>query len=291
MRVSETMRYAQVARSLGSLAGRQAEAARRASTGQRVGRPSADPIAAAELVRIEAALRRTQTHQTTIRDVSGDAQLAEGVLAEAGDVFLRLRELAMQAANDSLGAAERDGIADEVAELRSQLIGIANTKGARGYIFAGHQIDAEPFSAAGVFSGDDGAHNVEVGDGVTSRVNVSGAQAFTAAGGVDIFAELTSFEAALRANDTAAIASSLTPLDASRDQLLAARADAGLITSRLDVASAVLDRSELALTEQSSVVGDADAFSSIGELSQVSSTIEQAIAVARTTLNTSLARF
>src|ERR1700755_391776 len=102
MRITENMRYNQVARSLQSLAQRQADAAKRASTGQRVTAPSDDPIAAAGLTRLSAAKAENEGYQKTVANTRGEAELAEGTLGEAGDVFARANEIAVQGANGTL---------------------------------------------------------------------------------------------------------------------------------------------------------------------------------------------
>jgi flagellar hook-associated protein 3 FlgL len=285
------MRFIAVSRSLENLSSRQLEAARQASTGIRINAPSTDPVGASELLRVDSALARTRGYQETIKTARGDLELTEGTLDEAGTLLQRVREIAMQGSNGSLDASGRAMLADEIAQLREHLIGLANTKGSNGYVLAGNRTDTSPFSATGAFSGDDGIHRVEIGDGVTSRINVSGAQAFTAAGGTDVFATLDGLETALRANDSTAVAATLTGIDASHSQVLNARADAGLLLNRLDTAGSALDHSALVLAARHSDVGDADALEAFTNLSAVTSSIEQAIAVARTTLNTELNRF
>jgi len=112
MRISDNMRYDTVGRSLSELSTRQAKASQVASSGQRVEAPSDDPVAAAELVRLSAAQTHTKQLQSTVSTVKSDAQLSEGVLGEAGDALARLHEIAVQGANDTLGAPERASLAD-----------------------------------------------------------------------------------------------------------------------------------------------------------------------------------
>ena len=81
-------------------------------------------------------------------------------------------------------------------------------------------------------------------------------------------------------------------LDRSKQQLTGARAGAGLLINRLDTADAAVDTGKLSLTEHRSHVGDADAFEAYSQLMSLSSSIEQAIAVAKNTLNlSSVSRF
>jgi flagellin len=55
------------------------------------------------------------------------AQTAEGALQESGNILQRIRQLAIQSANDSNSAADRKALQAEVSQLTSELNRIANT--------------------------------------------------------------------------------------------------------------------------------------------------------------------
>lgn len=292
MRVTDNLRFFNVQKNLTSLSSRQASVAQQAATGMRINAPSDDAAGASELVRIDSELQRMDSYKRSIGTARDDATLVESTLGAASGLFDRARELAMQGANGTLGANERSILAQEIKELREQLTDLANTKGTRGYLFAGSQVDTPPFDSSGNFVGDRVAQRVETGPGVTLQVNADGATAFTGVGGQDTFAALSSLEAALLANDPAATSASLSTLDAAKQQLTSARASAGLLINRLDTSDAAVDTGKLSLTEKRSHVGDADAFESYSQLMNLSSSIEQAIAVAKNTLSiSSLSRF
>jgi flagellar hook-associated protein 3 FlgL len=291
MRVSENMRYDAVSRNLGDLASRQADAAQKASSGQRVSAPSDDPAAAAELTRLSAAKAKNQAYQSAVSSVRSDAELAEGALGEAGDTLARVRELAMQGANDSLAASDRASLADEVASLKQHLVSLANTQGANGYLFGGTQTNAAPFSSSGGFNGNDADHEVEISAGVVVRANASGAQAFTAAGGTDVFATMDALEAALRSNSQSSVSGTLAAIDASRSQVTQARAASGLMLDRLTATDSALSKADETLASSTKAVGDADPYSTYSDLTKLSSALEQAIAVARVTLTPGGQRF
>jgi flagellar hook-associated protein 3 FlgL len=285
MRITENMRYDMVGRSLSDLSSRQAKATQVASSGQRVQNPSDDPVAAAELVRLSAAQAHTAEFQKTTASVKSDAQTAEGVLGEAGDTLARLHEIAIQGANATLGASERASLADEVKTLKANLVGLANTKGTQGYLFGGTRTDASPFDATGAFSGNDDAHLVEVAPGVSVRANASGASAFTAAGGTDVFATVDSLETALRANDSTAISGTLDQVEAARAQVTNSRAESGLLMDRMDSTDSALSQASLNLSTRTVAVGQADPYQSYSDLTRLNNALTQAVSVARTTLN------
>jgi flagellar hook-associated protein 3 FlgL len=287
MRVTEGMRYAQVTRNLAQLSSQQQAASERAATGLRVTAPSVDPIAAAELARARASQSQIAARQAAITSVRGDAELAEGALAQAGDLLARAKEITVQAANGSLGASDRAALALEVKGIKEALVGIGNTRGTRGYLFGGNQTTSAPFSAAGVFSGDDLTQSVDIGNSSPTVVSQSGAKAFTLAGGRDLFADLDSLYAALNANDQSAVAAQLDNIDAGQKQLLAVRADAGLTLNRLDASAAILDSFDTLNQKRSQDIGAADPIEAYSSLTQLGQALQRSVAVAQQILGTS----
>jgi flagellar hook-associated protein 3 FlgL len=292
MRITDGMREPDIRRNLSGLTARHADATRRALTGRAVNSPSSDPAAAAELARNRITKAAQEAGQDSLKRARGDLELAEGVLAEAGDLFQQARELAMQGANGSLDASQRSTLAKQVGQLKEQLVAIANTKGSNGFLFAGSKTNAAPFSVAGAFSGDDVDHVVDLGSGTPTAVGASGARAFTAAGGRDVFADLDALASALANNDPAATSATLTGLDASREQLMTVQAESGLRLARLDTSEAVMERMSLALAERDDAVAGADPYAAYTDMVSLQQSLEQAVAVARKVLDLgSLFRF
>jgi flagellar hook-associated protein 3 FlgL len=285
MRITDNMRFDTVQRSLSTLRSRQSTLTGQISSGSKINSPSDDPVAAARLTRLAAQAARTADYRATIDTVRSDLQLSEGSLAAASDLMVRAKELALQGANGSLTAEDRRTLAHEVATLEVQFISTANARGARGFLFSGNNTDTAALSATGDYQGDSAEHEVEISPGVTAAVSVTGSEAFTAAGGVDAFATLTALRQALESGDGAAVAATLGNLESSRAQIVRVQAKTGLIMNRLDSSEEALSVTALELERRRGEIGDVDPFSALSELSQLSTTLEQAIAVARTTLN------
>jgi len=285
MRVTEQMRYDSVSNNLSQLSARQAKAAQEAQTGLRVNLPSDDPIAAAQLARLSASQSQVTARRATITSVRGDAELAESQLQQASDLMATAKEIAMQGGNGALGASERATLALQVKDLKDQLVGVANSRGASGYLFAGSATETKPFSDAGAFSGNDDAHVVDIGNSTPSTVNASGAKAFTAAGGRDVFADLDALYTALTNNDAAAVAASLDGLDTSRSQITNAQAAVGLTLNKLDASDSVQSALDLQNSKSISDVGAADPAKAYSTLMQLNNALQQSVAVSKSILD------
>jgi flagellar hook-associated protein 3 FlgL len=148
----------------------QAELARtqlQVSTGQRVLRPSDDPVAAARILGLDTALERNAQYQDNADAARNRLSLEESALGGAGDLLQRVRELALQANNATQSAETRAAIAVEIRQLGDELLRIANSQDGGGqYLFAGYATKTEPFARAptGVsYLGDQGQRLLQVG--------------------------------------------------------------------------------------------------------------------------------
>jgi len=280
MRVTEGMKYSQVLSNLANITSQHAKASQEAATGVRIGKPSDDPIAAAELARLSASSSQTKAHLSTINTVRGDAELTESTLDGAADIFTRLKEIALQASNGELSADDRKTMSVEVAGLKDSLLQLANARGTRGYLFSGSQVATAAFDPTGVFQGDDAAHVVQIGNSSPTAVSTSGAEAFVVAGGRNVFSDLQSLATALSANDLGAIRQSIDDVGASQTQLMNARARSGMVLSKLDASESVLSSLD---TEQQkrAQIGAADPYESYTRVTSLAQSLERAISVSR----------
>jgi flagellar hook-associated protein 3 FlgL len=76
----------------------------------------------------------------------GLLQSQDNALASANDILVRAQELATQGANETNGAEERRLIAQELYELRTHLVNLANTQYQGRYVFSGNADDTPAFS-------------------------------------------------------------------------------------------------------------------------------------------------
>ncbi|WP_349343300.1 flagellar hook-associated protein FlgL [Marinobacter sp. MMG032] len=153
------------------------------STGQRVNKPSDDPVAAARILKLDQELSRVETYQRNVDLADNRLKQEESTLESSIDVIQRIRELTVQAGNGSLSANDRRSISSELEERLGQLANIANTRDASGeYIFSGFQGSVKAFeqdaSGSWVYQGDEGQRVLEIDDGVTVPISDNGKDIF-----------------------------------------------------------------------------------------------------------------
>lgn len=153
------------------------------STGQRVNKPSDDPVAAARILKLDQELSRVETYQRNVDLAENRLNQEESALESSIDVIQRIRELTVQAGNGSLSANDRRSISSELEERLGQLANIANTRDASGeYIFSGFQGSVKAFEqnefGNWTYQGDEGQRVLEIDDGVTVPISDNGKDIF-----------------------------------------------------------------------------------------------------------------
>lgn len=290
MRITEAMSLNNVMEAESRASERLAQLTQMASSGLKVSQPSDDPAAYASIVQRDAQIATVQARSSAATTAAGDLDLAGNVLDQATTLMQQARALAVEGANGTQSAASLAGIATQVDSLRQQLIGLANTHGSNGYLFGGTKSNAPPFDASGNYLGNAGVTHVEIADGVLAVSNASGSQAFTAAGGRNVFADLQALSTALSTNNAAGIQASVANLDASHAQLLAAQVDTGERAGRLHSASSAMTAALTQMQTSLASVQDADEATTISDMQATQTAYEAALQVNKQILSLALAQ-
>ncbi|MCW8883772.1 MAG: flagellar hook-associated protein FlgL [Motiliproteus sp.] len=153
------------------------------STGKKILQPSDDPIAAAQILKLNREIARFDKFEDNIDVASRRLELEETVLDQVDIAADRMKELTIQAGSATLTDADRSFIAEEVRQLQDHIAGLMNTQDAQGeYLFAGSKAKTPPFVEQGdgsfIYQGDDGQRFIQVGAEVQVASNDSGRAIF-----------------------------------------------------------------------------------------------------------------
>ena len=99
----------------------------RLATGSRIVNASDDPAGLAISDNMNATIRSLSQATRNAQDGISLIQVFEGGTTEISNMLVRIRELAMQSANDTLGEKERNMLSNEVVELKSEITRVAKT--------------------------------------------------------------------------------------------------------------------------------------------------------------------
>jgi flagellin len=96
------------------------------SSGMRINSAADDAAGLAISERMKSQTRSLSQAERNANDGISALQTAEGALNENSGVLVRMRELAMQSANGTLGASDRSALQTEFGQLRSEIDRISN---------------------------------------------------------------------------------------------------------------------------------------------------------------------
>lgn len=119
-------------RNLGKTQGMLNKSLQRLSSGLRINSAKDDAAGLAIATRMSSQVRGLNQAARNANDGISMAQTAEGALQESTNILQRIRELAVQSANDTNTASDRLSLNAEVSQLKSELDRIAQTTSFNG---------------------------------------------------------------------------------------------------------------------------------------------------------------
>ncbi len=125
------------------------------ATGKKIHRPSDDPVLASKVLARRTDLSELEQYSKNTRDAIGWLEITEKALEDNGNIFQRVRELTVQAANGINTAEDTQKIKLEIENMKEQLISNANTTFAGRYIFSGFETDKKLMN-------EDGTYNIDI---------------------------------------------------------------------------------------------------------------------------------
>lgn len=120
------------------------------ATGLRVERPSDDPVAVANTMKIKDQGVQLKQYEDNMDDALSWMRITDTTMNSMNQVLQRGKTLAIQGDNDTLSEQERAYLAEEVGQLAKHLTSLVNTKFKGEYLFSGSHTDlpARPLEAS-----------------------------------------------------------------------------------------------------------------------------------------------
>ena len=146
--------------------------------------PSDAPDQAAAIQRLKGEVQRQDSHMRTLDVAMRRYTAEETALSASGDILIRMKELGLQAANDTLAYDDRQAIGMEMKALRNQLLSLGNTRDDSGnYLFSGTRVNTPAFAedAIGqvVYQGDQTQTRIPAGVERTVQFTRAGTDVFS----------------------------------------------------------------------------------------------------------------
>jgi flagellin len=144
-RISTNVESLSAQRTLGVQRQEQSHGLEKLSSGERIVRAADDAAGLAISEKFKAEIRSNKQATRNSQDAISLVQVAEGGLNEVGNMLIRMRELSVQAATDTISDKEREFINKEVESLKSEIDRISKTTQWNGVSVLGGE-DSKEFS-------------------------------------------------------------------------------------------------------------------------------------------------
>jgi flagellin len=243
----------------------QTKSFERLSSGNRINRASDDAAGLAISENLRALIRGYRQADRNANDGISLVQIAEGSLNEVSTMMIRLRELAVQAASDTVGDTERKFVDVEYQQLKSEIQRITDSTQFNGYDLLN--------GTGGVIDIQIGVHNNPFQD----RISFNASAANSTLEALGLTAETVSTKEGAQM--------SLDVVDNAMTSVNAIRANFGALQNRLVSTSQNLKVADENYSAANSRIRDADIAAETTELTRNSILQQAAISVLSQTNN------
>ena len=268
MKISTSFLFDRTTSRMSTIQNKLATTQAQLSVSKQVLSPSDAPDQAAAIQRLKGEVQRQESHSTLLKSALNRYQAEETALSSANDILIRLKELGIQASNDTLGLDDRKTIATEMKALRDQLLSLGNSRDDSGnYLFSGTRVKTPAFSEGATgsvnYNGDQTQTRIPAGVERTVQYTRAGTDVFQRVVRPDgvstsFFDALDQMITAVNSSNTPAIQQGNADLSQMHNALSLSLAQTGsdqkVVQSQLDV----LDETSLRLKSSLSDIEDLD---------------------------------
>jgi flagellin len=250
LRINYNLAASVAQRSLNASQDNYATQAQRLATGLRINKASDDGAGMAVSERLKNQVRGLNQAARNAQDGISLIQTAEGAMSEAHNILARMRELAVQAANDTINNTDRKNLNTEFTSLLAEIDRIATST---------------QFNGVNILTGGSQAMKLQIGANTDSggdnifTLNVTPSTGFYASK-----LEATITDMSVTAQGVANLA--ISTLDAAINAVSTARTSIGSLQSRLESATRSLGVAAENAAAANSRIADADIAQSMSEL-------------------------
>jgi flagellar hook-associated protein 3 FlgL len=268
MKISTSFLFDRATERMSTIQNKLATTQAQLAVGKQILSPSAAPDQAAAIQRLKGEIQRQDSHIRTLDVAMRRYTAEETALSSSNDLLIRMKELGIQAANDTLGPDDRKAIGVEMKALRDQLLSLGNTRDDSGnYLFSGTRVNTPAFAENSngdvVYQGDQTQTRIPAGVERTVQFTRSGTDVFSRVlrsdgQSVGFFNALDQMIEGMNNNETNSIEQGIADLNQMHNNLTLSQSQNGseqiVVQSQRDV----LDETVLRIKSTLSEIEDLD---------------------------------
>ncbi len=294
MKISNSFLFDRASNQMSQVQSRLVKSQAQVASGKQVLQPSDEPQQSSLIQRYKSLLSRQENFMSNMGLVKARLDTEANAVENAISLMFRVKELTVQASNDTLSGADRQSIATELRGLRQQILSMANAQDTSGnHLFSGSRVGAPAFAppeddptGSPVYQGDRTRMEVLIGDQRTLPTNRAGPEVFArvvrtdadtgTSTGVGFFQSLDDLVDAVANSSQANMQRGNQEVDALIDGLVLAQADIGTDMSNLDQQTMTLEDLTTTIKMNLSSVEDLDYAKAITQMNKQMMSLEAA---------------
>ena len=266
------------------------------STGKKISKPSDDPLGMARSMDYQETISKVDQYMENISRGKTKLEVIENILEEVENQIINVKEIAVE---QSMGELEtRDTAAELVRNAYEELLALSNSEFESSYLFSGYATDTQPYTLnideTVSYNGDSGDQEIIISKNNHVKINTHGEEVFSGPD-VNIFDAIYNLIQGLEDPDTAAgtvtIQAAIADIEASQEQVNAARTRNAGTYDRLDTSESYWENFKSGIEDQLSKVMDADLTQALVELQNAELVYETSLAMSKEIIQNSLLSF
>lgn len=289
MKVSTSYFFDRASQQVSQAQNRVAATQSQMATGKQLVAPSDNPQQAMVIERLRTALNRQETLAANLQTVQRRYEAEEAALREGSELLMRMKELSVQAANDTNGPSDRAVIAIELKSLREQMLGVVNARDDQGQsVFSGTRARGAAFAEVDgrvTYAGDQTPVRITSGDQRLQQYNRSGTDVFgrvvreTIDGpqGVGFFDAIDDLIAAVETGSQPDLQRGMAEMDLLQQNVSLALAETGADQNNVQSQQDLIDETILRLKTTLSDVEDLDYTEAVTRMNKQMLSLEAAM--------------
>ena len=253
LRINFNLSSLQSQRGLAASQSSGARATEQLATGLRINRAADDPAGMAVSTKLKVQIQGLNQAQRNVQDGINTIAIAEGALSQMHSILARMRELAVQASNDTLTNSDRTQSQSEFDALRTEITRIG---------------DATQYASVPLLNGNASAFNLQVGANTPDLLVVSFPNATVTGieGDAAYSATGASALSGTDLNSQATANAAISPLDAAIEVISGYRSALGAMSNRLQSTSDSLGVTSENVAAANSRIQDTDMAAAMSEM-------------------------
>lgn len=182
MKVTNNMTYRLMQSEMNQITNRLYDLRQAASSGKKFNQPSDDPSAVRPVLNYTTQIKANQRYQENMGMALNKLKAQDSHLDHTENLLVKVQNHTIHAINGSLNQSDKETLADQVKQMKNELLATANAQLNGRHLFAGYEEEAPPFTmdknGKVSYQGDDKIQNVEIAPGEKLGVSIPGRELF-----------------------------------------------------------------------------------------------------------------